>query len=126
MTDEDLNQKFMQLTTAVERVAEASSYGLAELKENQKQFLDNQKKLQLAQLGTQAQIGLLSDMMRQSIERMDRDEAEMQRQQEATERHQAEMERLNQQQAEQDKRFDVLLAEIRYLIRRQFPSEDET
>jgi hypothetical protein len=111
MTNEDLNDNFARLASAIERVSEASTQGLGEIKENQRQFQNNQKKLQLAQLGTQTQIGLLSDMMRQSWERMDQ--------------HEASMEQLRHRQVEQDQRFDVLLDELRYLIRNQHPPQPD-
>lgn len=39
-------------------------------------------------------------------------------QQQASQRHEEEMEQLKQRQAESDERFNTLLAEVRYLIRR--------
>ncbi len=45
-------------------------------------------------------------------------------QQQASQRHEEEMQQLKQRQAESDERFNTLLAEVRYLIRRGDTRDD--
>ncbi len=91
MTDAELNARFAQMADAVGRVA-------------------------TAQLRFQEQLGDLAGVVRQVIARQDRHEQELM---EFRQRHDQELAEFRQRQAESDQRFNVLLEEIRYLIRQQ-------
>jgi hypothetical protein len=86
MTNEELNDRFAQMADAVGHIADA-------------------------QLGTQKQIGLLSDLMQRVIERQEQQEQEIRE--------------IHLRQEESDQRFNILLEEIRFLIRQQRPREDQ-
>lgn len=94
MTDDE---RFDRLAIAIERVADASTAGI--------QSLDRRyDRLEQAHLGLTAQVGLLADAILQignRVEQVVEQQAAMQ-----------------QRQAEQDQRFDVLLGEIRHIIQR--------
>ncbi|NJK65076.1 MAG: hypothetical protein HC921_22305 [Synechococcaceae cyanobacterium SM2_3_1] len=100
MTDEELNDRFAQMADAVGKIADA-------------------------QLGTQKQIGLLSDLMQHVIERQEQQEQEIQEIRQRQLHHDEEMEKFHQRQEESDQRFNILLEEIRFLIRQQRPQEDQ-
>ncbi len=102
MTEEELNERFAQLAEAVSRVSEASTRGMDRLLTGQ---------LALQRLG-----GQLSEVVLEIRAEVAQLKAE--RQQRA-----AEIAELRQRQAETDARFNILLDEIRFLIRRQFPEE---
>ena len=94
MTDDE---KYDRLAAAVERVADASSTGIHNLEQ--------------AHLGLVSQVGLLADITRRVVDRVDtiaQQQAIMQQQQNA----------MLQRQTEQDQRFDVLLGEIRHILQR--------
>ncbi|MEN9225863.1 MAG: hypothetical protein Q6L60_02660 [Thermostichus sp. HHBFW_bins_43] len=98
MTDEELNQRFAQLTEAVSRVAEASTQGMDRLLTGQ---------LALQRLGGQLSEVVLE--IRAEVAQLKQENAN-----------------LRQRQAETDARFNVLLEEIRFLIRRQFPEDGQS
>ena len=93
MTDEELNARFTQLADAVTRVAETQSRFQEQVARGHVRF--------------QEQLGDLAGFMRQMAERQDR--------------HEQEIQALKQRQVESDERFNVLLQEIRFLIRQQQP-----
>ena len=97
MTDEELNARFAQMADAVGRVAGA-------------------------QLRFQEQLGDLAGIIRQVIARQDRHEQELE---EYRRKHEQELAQIRQRQAESDQRFDVLLQEIRFLIRQQQPPQED-
>ena len=101
MTDDE---KYDRLVAAVERVADASSTGIHNLEQ--------------AHLGLVSQVGLLADITRRVVDRVDtiaQQQAIMQEQQYAMQEQQNAM---LQRQTEQDQRFDVLLGEIRHILQR--------
>ncbi len=93
MTDEELNARFAQMADAVGRVAHA-------------------------QLRFQEQLGDLAGVVRQVIARQDRHEQELA---EFRRQHEQELAEFRRRQEESDQRFNVLLQEIRFLIRQQQP-----
>ncbi|MEN9221858.1 MAG: hypothetical protein Q6M04_05410 [Thermostichus sp. BF3_bins_97] len=98
MTDEELNQRFAQLAEAVSRVSEASTQGMDRLLTGQ---------LALQRLGGQLSEVVLE--IRAEVAQLKQENAN-----------------LRQRQAETDARFNVLLEEIRFLIRRQFPEDGQS
>ncbi|MEN9222013.1 MAG: hypothetical protein Q6L60_15365 [Thermostichus sp. HHBFW_bins_43] len=70
-----------------------------------------------AQLRFQEQLGDMAGILRQVVQRVDQLAANQ-------ERHEQELQEFRQRQAETDQRFNVLLEEVRYLIRRQEPEPD--
>jgi hypothetical protein len=134
MTDEELNERFAQLAEAVSRVAEAGTVGMRELREvilGQQTSMRELRDIVLGQqtsmrelrdivLGQQASLGLLSRMLLESQERAAEDRAS---QAQVVQEIRTEIQQVHERQAESDRRFDVLLNEIRYLIRQQQPPE---
>ncbi len=107
MTDEELNDRFAQVADAVGRVAHA-------------------------QLRFQEQLGDLAGVVRQVLARQDRHEQELAefRQEQADFRQELvefrqELVKFRQRQEESDQRFNILLQEIRFLIRQQQPPPEE-
>ncbi len=112
MTKEELNERFAQLAEAVSRVSEASTRGMDRLLTGQ---------LALQRLGGQLSEVVLEIRAEVAQLKADREQNQIQQEQRT-----AEIVELRQRQAETDARFNVLLDEIRFLIRRQFPEEDQS
>lgn len=181
MTDEELNHRFADLSSALARLADAQvvfqsqmTQSMARLEENQGQLTRSIVKLeenqgQLTQSivsleETQGQLTQNQVQLTQWIGRLDRDQLQLaqieaglaQGQEElrrnvmetredmaqftewteimthaveelraSRARHERFLEEMRQQQAESDQRFDVLLQEIRFLIRQQYPPTQE-
>jgi chromosome segregation ATPase len=130
MTEEELNERFAQLAEAVSRVAEASTRGMERLSERIEQVNSvstrRMDRLLTGQLALQRLGGQLSEVVleiRAEVAQLkaDREQNQIQQEQRA-----AEIAELRQRQAETDARFNVLLDEIRFLIRRQFPEEGQS
>ncbi|MCJ2541596.1 hypothetical protein [Thermostichus vulcanus] len=129
MTDEELNQRFAQLAEAVTRVAEASTQGIERLSERIEAIntasMRGMDRLLTGQLALQQLCGQLSEValeIRAEVAQLKANHAQIQIQQE---QRASEITDLHQRQAETDARFNVLLDEIRFLIRRQLPPEEE-
>ncbi|MEN9222012.1 MAG: hypothetical protein Q6L60_15360 [Thermostichus sp. HHBFW_bins_43] len=74
-----------------------------------------------AQLRFQEQLGDMAGILRQVVQRVDQVAQRMDQVVANQERHEQELQEFRQRQAETDQRFNVLLEEVRYLIRRQEP-----
>lgn len=99
-----------RLAMIVERFINASSDRQDQMEAAQIHFQERQGQLERAQIRFQEQLGELASYVRQVVERQDR--------------HDRELEEIRQRQVESDLRFDVLLQEIRYLIRRREDRDD--
>ena len=118
-----------RLANIVERFINASSARQDQLETKQEQLearqaqVENrQSQLERAQIRFQEQLGELAGYVRQAMERQDQRDRELE---EYRRRHDEELEQIRQRQAESDQRFDVMLQEIRYLIRQQRSAEDD-
>jgi len=130
MTKEELNERFAQLAEAVSRVAEASTRGMERLSERIEQVNSvstrRMDRLLTGQLALQRLGGQLSEVVLEIRAEVAQLKADREQNQIQQEQRTAEIVELRQRQAETDARFNVLLDEIRFLIRRQFPEEDQS
>ncbi len=108
MTDEE---RFDRLTDAIERVADASASGIRGLQEGL-------HTLTQAQLGTQQQLGLMATEILRLGQRVDQVSAQVEQVVARVDQLSAQQAAMQQRQAEQDQRFDVLLGEIRHIVQR--------
>jgi galactokinase len=111
-----LDQKVAQVADTVARLAESTDARNQELKENDRLIAEKLDRLVDGYLGLQQNLGTTSELLRQVIRENQRWRAEQ-------EERRVEQERINdefrQKHAESDQRFNVLLEEIRFLIRQQ-------
>lgn len=116
MTDEELNQRFAHLADAISRVADAGSSGMRDLKQTVERLVDLQLTSQ-NQFGNLAQVVLA---LREEGRQMQQRQIQMEERQIQLEERQIQLE---ERQAESDQRFEIILQEIRYLIRHQHGSD---
>ena len=122
MTNEELNERFSLLADSVSRVADASTNGIRQLVENSALRDERIRQLVDGQLALQRLGGQLSEIVLESREETRR--LRLEHEEEARRlrlEHEEEARQFRQRQEESDQRFDVLLQEIRYLIRRKDP-----
>ncbi|NJK64608.1 MAG: hypothetical protein HC921_19660 [Synechococcaceae cyanobacterium SM2_3_1] len=104
-----LDNKVDQVADTVSRLAESTDSRIQELRENDKLIAEKLDKLVDGYLGLQQNLGATSELLRQVIRE--------------NQERKVEQERINeefrQKHAESDQRFNVLLEEIRFLIRHQ-------
>ncbi len=116
MTDEEINSRFAHMAEAVARLAESSDARIQELRENDRLLSEKMDRLVDGYLALQQNLGTTSELLRQVIRENQQWRAEQ-------EERKAEQERINeefrQKNAESDQRFNILLEEIRFLIRQQ-------
>ena len=107
-----------RLANIVERFIDVSSHRMDQVENRQGQ-------LERAQIRFQEQLGELAAYARRSMERQDQHERELQEYRQRVEQHDRKMEEFRQRQAESDERFNVMLQEIRFLIRQQRSTGDD-
>lgn len=119
MTDEELNARFAQMADAIGRIADATSQESTRLEAAVERVADASshgiQRLEAAQFRFQEQLGDIVRAFREQAEQHDRAIAENQQQ----------IQELRLRQAESDERFEILLQEIRFLIRRQHPPQED-
>lgn len=147
MTDEELNARFGEMSSAITQLAQAQIQFVERMEQGQAELRQDQAELRqvvmetradLAQLATtQSQMAQEQAELRQLVVQTRIDLAQfvewagivtlaVEELREGQARHERLIERLDQRQAESDQRFEVLLEEIRFLIRqRQFPAQEE-
>ena len=108
MTDEE---RFDKLADAIERVADASTSRIRGLQ-------DGLHILTQAQLGTQHHIGLISAEMIRLGGRVEQVITQVDQVITRIDQISAQQAAMQERQAEQDQRFDVLLGEIRHIVQR--------
>lgn len=106
MTEEELNTRFGEMSNAIAQLAQAQirmEQGQAELRQ-----VVMEARADMAQFTNWAEI------MTQAVEELRAGQT----------RHEQFIERIDRRQAESDQRFEVLLKEIRFLIRQQPPAQN--
>ncbi len=104
-----LDNKVDQVADTVFRLAESTDARIQELRENDKLIAKKLDKLVDGYLGLQQNLGTTSELLRQVIRENQEKKIEQERINEE----------FRQKHAESDQRFNVLLEEIRFLIRHQ-------
>ncbi|NJK63212.1 MAG: hypothetical protein HC921_11510 [Synechococcaceae cyanobacterium SM2_3_1] len=145
-----LGTKVDRTADVVERLAESTDIRIRELQENDRLLAERLDQLVDGYLGLQFNLGTIAELLRQVIREHQQARAENERWRAEHERWRAEHERwraeherwraeeeqrradqeqinqeLRQKQAESDQRFNILLEEIRFLIRQQRPPEEQ-
>lgn len=108
MTNDELEAGLVRVANALENLAATTNSGFTQLTQ--------------AQLRFQGQLGDLARIFQARIDAQDRIVEEIRVE---VQEMRVEMEALQQRQAESDQRFEVLLVEVRYLIR-QLPPQPES